>query len=127
MSCTLITVAGKTSDPMFQRSRCIAEALCDQHSDRVQICVMEFFECQWDQFLKKTANTLKGVFYEHQSSPLIYLDEGTYVGDGEQFQTWALHNFNHKDAGRFCDYEKMATQAICDKINNSKTRKYAKL
>jgi hypothetical protein len=88
---------------------------------------MEFFECQWDQFMKKTANKLKGVFYDHHKSPIIYLNENEYVGDGDAFQTWALHNFNHKDEKRFSDYERMANEAIKEKINCSKTRKYAEL
>lgn len=127
MACTHITVAGITADPKFQRSRVIAQDLCEKHPERVQICVMEFFECQWEQFLKKTANCFKGVFYNHSSSPLIYLNEKEYVGDGDAFQTWALHNFNHKDGARQSDYEKMASDAIKDKINCSKSRKYAEL
>ena len=46
---------------------------------------MEFFECQWEQFVKTTANKLKGVFYDHVESPLIYLNEKEYVGDGDDF------------------------------------------
>ena len=97
------------------------------HPDRIQICVMEFFECQWEQFVKTTANKLKGVFYDHVESPLIYLNEKEYVGDGDDFQTWALHNFNHKDEARFSDYEKMAKDCFKEKINCSNTRKYAEL
>lgn len=125
MACHHITVAGKISDPKFQRSRAIATSLAAKHADRVQISVMEFFETQWDQFVKKTANRLKGVFYEHRGSPLIYLDDKEYVGDGDAFQTWALHNFNHKDELKFSEYETMAFNALKNKINNSKTRKYA--
>ena len=112
MAFTTITVAGITADPKFQRSRVIAQALCETHPDRVQICVMEFFECQWQQFLKKTANCFKGVFYDHAASPLIYLNEQEYVGDGEAFQTWALHTFNHKDGAKQSEYDQMASDAI---------------
>jgi len=102
-----ITVAGKLSDPKFHRSRAIAEALYEKHPDQIASpCVMEFFETQWEQFLKKTANTYKGVFYEHESSPLIYLaNNNEYIGDGEDFSMWALHNFNEKDSLRFTEYQ----------------------
>ena len=127
MSLTHITVAGKTDDPSFQRSRCIAQALCDLYPDRIQISVMEFFECQWNQFVKSTANKLKGVFYNHSESPLVFLNETEYVGDGDAFLTWALHNFNYKDELRFSDYQRMALESFKEKINCSKTRKYAQV
>lgn len=88
---------------------------------------MEFFETQWNQFLSTTAKRLKGVFYEHSASPLIFLNDCEYVGDGEAFAKWALHNFNHKDDGRFTEYEACAAESLRTKINKSKTCKYAQL
>ena len=66
---------------------------------------MEFFETQWQQYLKKTANTHKGVFYEHEATTLVYLqNDNEYIGDGEDFVLWALHNFNLRDEKKFSDY-----------------------
>jgi len=35
----------------------------EQYYGIVTIECMQFFETQWEDFLKKTANSLKGVFY----------------------------------------------------------------
>lgn len=105
-----ITVAGMISDPKFHRSRAIAQALFEKHPDQIASpVVMEFFETQWEQYLKKTANTFKGVFYEHESSPLIYLaNDNEYIGDGEDFSMWALHHYNEKDSLKYTEYEQIA-------------------
>lgn len=88
---------------------------------------MEFFETQWEQYLKKTANTHKGVYYEHSASPLIFLaNDNEYIGDGEDFVQWALHNFNLKDGKRFTEYQSIADEACRTKINGQKShRQYA--
>jgi hypothetical protein len=128
--CITITVAGMISDPKFHRSRAIAMALYEAHSEEIACpIIMEFFETQWEQFLKKTANTYKGVFYEHKASPLVYLAKNNeYIGDGEDFSMWALHNFNQKDNSKFTEYQKCANDALCNKINDQKdTRQYAQL
>lgn len=85
MSQTKITVAGKLSDPRFHKCKAIALSLSEKYCDQVSCEVMEFFETQWDQFLHTTAKRLKGVFYEHSASPLVYLNECEYVGDGAAF------------------------------------------
>jgi hypothetical protein len=61
---TKITVAGFISDPLFHKARVIAQKIEQGHKN-VRVESLEFFETQWEQFLKKTANTLKGSFYNH--------------------------------------------------------------
>ena len=77
-----LTVAGQINDPMFHKSKDIACQLEQQHPERVQVTVLQFFETQWILYLKKIANELKGVFYSHEEkNPLIFLDGEKYIGD----------------------------------------------
>lgn len=75
--------------------------------------------------MKKTAFTLKGVFYQHSGSHLVYLNDKEYVGNGDAFATWALHNFSYMDNSHSIIYDKLAADCYRKMINNSKTRKYA--
>lgn len=56
-----------------------------------------FFETQWEEYLKKTANKEKGLFYSHIESPLVILNEKEYVGDQDKFMEYVLHTFKFKD------------------------------
>lgn len=127
MSVTKVTIAGKIDCPHFQRAQLIGNALALKHPDLVSVTVMQFFETQWDQYLKQTANKFKGVFYEHSLSPLVYTGDCDYIGNGDDFVTWALHNHSYHDDFTAMHFQKLAAEAIKDKINRSKTRKYAEL
>lgn len=44
--------------------------------------------------MKKIANNLKGVFYDHdETKTLIYLNDNEYIGDGDQFSQWVLYKY----------------------------------
>jgi len=75
--------------------------------------------------MKKTAFTLKGVFYQHSGSHIIFLNDKEYVGNSDAFATWALHKFSYMDNSHSIIYDKMAADAYRKMINHSKTRKYA--
>lgn len=123
---TKVTVAGMINDPMFHKSVTIARQLESLHPEQVQVECLQFFESQWSQFLKKTSNDLKGVFYNHKdSSALIYLNGKDYIGDADQFTQWALYNFQYMDQDGLNVYNKMAAQTYTEAINNSNTRRYA--
>ena len=120
-----ITVAGKISDPFFHKCMVCLRYL-KQENKHVSVECLQFFETQWEEFLKKTANTNKGVFYNHTGSPLIYLNDGAeYIGDCDKFMTYALHNFAYQDNTNLVIYQKKASDAIKSIINTSRTRKYA--
>lgn len=127
MSVTRVTIAGRIDCPDFQRAQLIGNALANRHPDQVNVTVMQFFETQWDQFLKQTANKHKGVFYEHTASPLVCLGDWEYVGDVEKFHTWALHNYSYHDDLPAAHFKQLAADAYKAKINDSKTRKYAQM
>ena len=58
-----ITVAGKIQDAAFHKCVAAAKYLQDQNPEFVSIECLQFFETQWEEYIKKTANKLKGVFY----------------------------------------------------------------
>jgi cyclophilin family peptidyl-prolyl cis-trans isomerase len=125
---TIITVAGKINDLYFQKASNIAYALEAKHPAEIKVECLQFFETQWDQFIKKTANDLKGVFYEHdESNALVYLNGAQYIGDADAFAQWALYNYQLLDKDGLIYYEKLAKEAYAKAINNSETKAYAKM
>ena len=118
-------MAGKINDPSFQKCVTAARYLEREHPGLVTAECLQFFETQWEEFLKKTAFTLKGVFYQHTGSHIIYLNDKEYVGNSDAFANWALHSFSYMDNSHSIIYDKMAADAYRKMINSSKTRKYA--
>ena len=72
-----------------------------------------------------TANNLKGSFYNHQESPLIYVNDKQYIGNGNDFIEWALITYQHNDTEPVSHWTKIAQDVLAKKIYGSKTRKYA--
>ena len=122
-----ITVAGKINDPAFHKCVAAVRFLEKEHPGLVQAECLQFFETQWEEFMKKTAFTLKGVFYQHTGSHLIYLNDKEYIGNGDAFARWALHSFSYMDNSHSIIYDKLATDSYRKMINHSKTRKFAYL
>lgn len=91
---TKITIAGKINDPYFHKAITLGRHLQLKHPDLVHVECLQFFETQWSQFMKKIANNLKGVFYDHdETKTLIYLNDNEYIGDGDQFSQWVLYKY----------------------------------
>ena len=88
---------------------------------------LQFFETQWEEYIKNIAKKLKGVFYQHSGSHLILLNDTEYVGNAEQFATYLLHRFAYMDNSMSIVYERLAANTFKKMINSSKTRKYAQL
>ena len=86
---------------------------------------MQFFETQWDEYLRKTANKLKGLFYQHTQSPLVILNDKEYVGDQDKFMDYALFSFKAKDDNETKFYTNSAEIAYAKAVNKSKTSKFA--
>ena len=123
-ACVKITVAGQLSDPKYHRAAAIAKSLEAKCPSQVAVTIVEYFECQWRQYLKKIQNTKKGDFYDHRGSPLVFLGEGDYVGGVEEFAKWALTNYHHQDGGKMADYEQKAIDVMRQRINCTKGRRY---
>lgn len=77
------TIAGKISDPAFQKCVAAVKYLQEQHPEVVTSECLQFFETQWEEYIKNTAKKLKGVFYQHSGSHLIILNNTEYVGNYE--------------------------------------------
>jgi len=122
-----ITVAGKITDPAFHKCVTAVKYLQEQHPETVSSECLAFFETQWEEYIKRTANKLKGVFYHHAGNHLILLNDEEYVGNSEQFATYILHRFAYMDNSMNVVYERLAANQFKKMINTSKTRKYAKL
>ena len=58
-----ITVAGKISDPAFHKCVAAVKYLQEANPGAVTGECLHFFETQWEEYIKKTANRLKGIFY----------------------------------------------------------------
>ena len=69
---TKITVAGVITDADFHK--CIAAGKAIEAKANVEFEVLQFFETQWEEYLRKIASQNKGVFYDHKSSPLVFLN-----------------------------------------------------
>lgn len=122
-----ITVSGKISDPAFHKCVAAAKYLQEQNPETVTSECLHFFETQWEEYIKRTANKLKGVFYQHSGSHLILINDCEYVGNAEQFATYILHRFAYMDNSMSIVYERLASNSFKKMINTSKTRKYAQL
>ena len=121
-----ITVAGQLNDPMFHKSMQIARQLEQLHPETISVECLQFFETQWLIYLKKIANELKGVFYEHdEKHPLVFLNGKDYIGDADRFSEWALFTFNHIEKDGLNVYNKLAKDCYRQYINASTTRQYA--
>jgi len=121
------TVAGKITDPAFHKCVMAVQHLQEQYPEVVSSECLQFFETQWEEYIKKTANRLKGVFYHHSGNHLIMLNDCEYVGNCEQFNSYVLHRFAYMDNSMAVVYECLAAQQFKKMVNTSKTRKYAQM
>lgn len=58
-----ITVAGELNSAKYQKCCVAVRHLSDEHPGIVSGECLPFFQTQWEEYLKRTANTLKGAFY----------------------------------------------------------------
>ena len=89
-----ITVAGKITDAAFHKCVTAVRYLQSQHPEVVSSECLQFFETQWEEFMKKTANRLKGVFYQHSGSHLIYLNDvapGAQANSSDAMSLGCIH------------------------------------
>ena len=122
-----ITVAGKMNDSAFHKCVAATKYLQQEHPGVVTAEFLSFFETQWEEYIKRTANRLKGIFYQHSGSHLILLNDCEYVGSAEQFAEYLLMNFTYMDNSMSVVYERLAFNTFKRAINTSKTKKYAQM
>lgn len=75
-------------------------------------------------YLKKLQNDLKGHFYQHKGSPIIFINNSIYIGGEESFLEWALQEFRYTDKTSVLIYKKLAADAHRSAINNTPGRSY---
>jgi hypothetical protein len=78
-----ITLVGVISDEAYHKSAACIKELEKKFEGLITSTQMAFFPTQWDNYLKKLQNDKKGLFYEHKGSPIIFLNNETYVGGEE--------------------------------------------
>ena len=122
-----ITVAGKISDAAFHKCVTAVRHLQDQYPEVISCECLQFFETQWEEYMKKTANKLKNEYYHHAGNHLIMLNDSEYIGNGEQFAKYILNRFAYMDNSMSVVYERLAANQFKKMVNTSKTRKYAKM
>ena len=64
------------------------------------------------------------MFYEHKGSPIVFLNNETYVGGEEQFLEWAMNEFRYTDKSMRSIYKKLASDAHRIAINETPGRSY---
>lgn len=117
-----ITLAGIFSDEKYQRClTCLKEL---QKNGQVYGTVLQFFQTQWDEYIKRVQNDLKGAFYHHKGSPLVILNMTQYIGGVDSFLEWALQNFRYTDKSSDMIYRKLAHDASKKQFNETPGRSY---
>jgi hypothetical protein len=120
-------LAGKVNDPIFHKCLACLRHLEKERPKEVKLEVLQFFETQWEEYLKSVQIEKKGPFFNHKSSsPLVYYNDVVYVGDGETFLEWALNEFRYQDNANLI-YKKKASDAYKALIDNTPGRNYAYL
>ena len=119
-----LTLAGKASDPLFHKCQAAVRYLEQTYPKEVKATVLQFFETQWEEYLRKLQNEKKGLFYTHKQSPLIFCNESQYIGDSEAFLDWALCEYRYIDKSSMIIYKKKATDAMKQLIDNTPGRNY---
>lgn len=117
-------VAGKMNDPNFHKCVAALKFLESDNAGRVKVEVLQFFETQWDEYLKKVQTEKKGAFFAHKPSPLIFYNDNIYVGDSEAFQDWVLNEFRYMDKSSNLIYKKKAHDTYKNMIENTPGRAY---
>ena len=74
--------------------------------------------------MRKLQNDKKGKFYTHKQSPLVYYNDNVYVGDADQFNEFVLTEFRYIDKTNMVIYQKKATDAMRQLIENTPGREY---
>lgn len=120
-----ITVAGKLDDPHFHKCWQVAQKLEEEFYGEVTIECHHFFETQWEEYLKKTANKLKNDFYSHKESPLVFINDKDYIGDSEKFMEWALLTYKVRDDVGKKVFEDAAKTFYTKAINEHRSSKFA--
>jgi hypothetical protein len=61
-----IVLAGKANDPAFHKCHAALKFLEQDRPDEVQVTVYQYFETQWEEYLKKVQVEKKGLFFNHK-------------------------------------------------------------
>jgi len=85
-----ITLAGVISDPDYHACAKCIEELKKQYGAKIQSMELQFFKTQWEQYLKRLQNEMKGEFYHHSGSPVVFVNGRIYIGGKASFLEWAL-------------------------------------
>jgi len=131
MNSTTVTyrfvLAGKANDPAFHKCFSALKYLEQEKPKEVNVVVHQFFETQWEEYLKKIQLEKKGPFFHHKTSPLVFYNESLYIGDGDAFNEWVLNEFRYLDKTNPVIYKKKANDTFKNLIENTPGRAYVYL
>lgn len=122
---TKITIAGKINDYNFQICKTAALYL-DRTLEPgiVEVTILEFFETQWEQYMKILKREKKGKFYIHKGSYIIFINDDEYIGLADAFKQWSLINYRYTDLSRIQVYKTRALLAMKKAINETPGSKF---
>lgn len=115
-------LAGKVNDLNFHKCAAALKFLKQDNPKTVKIEILQFFETQWEEYLRKIQTEKKGNFYFHKQSPLIFYNENIYIGDAEVFTEWVLNEFRYLDKTSSVIYKKKANDTFKQLIENTPGR-----
>ena len=115
-------VAGKVNDPSFHKCIAALKFLKKDNPKSVDVTIFQFFETQWEEYLRKIKIEKKGHFYHHKQSPLVFFNDTEYIGDAETFQEWVLNEFRYTDKTSDVIYKKKANDSFKQLIENTPGR-----
>ena len=69
----------------------------------------------------------KGQFYNHKSSPLVFLNDDEYIGSCKAFLKWAENTFRYIDNTRDVMYKKMERDQNDNMVKDNENRSYVYL
>lgn len=120
-------LAGKANDPAFHKCAAALKYLEQDRPKEISVIVLQFFETQWEEYLKRVQVEKKGYFFHHKSSPLVYFNDTNYIGDGDAFTEWVLNEFRYLDKTNPVIYKKKANDTFKNLIENTPGRAYVYL
>lgn len=113
-----ITVAGAIKDYNFQMMKTAALYIKRESEDpTLQVEILEFFESQWEQYMKDLKQEKKGKFYIHKGYHIAFINDDEYIGDSNEFMRWALINHRYFDTTKILIYKNRAKLAMKKAIN----------
>jgi len=118
-----ITLAGRNDDPYFLQCK-TALSFIKKKDPYVSSIELSFFETEWEQYLFDLQKAYGKLFLNHQSSPLVYLNDFEYIGGAAEFLSYADEHYDYRDSNNFSSYIQICDNTLKKIYNDNPYRKY---